>query len=123
MIPLEPILDHYGVDYRDKQGNQQILCPFHDDTRASGSVSLSEGLFNCFTCSASGDAIEFIMLKEGVDFVSAKRIAEGMAGETGDSLQRSAGRADTFLPRKSGHRPGRRQWVSPWASKRSGPNA
>lgn len=42
-------------------GNGQAmgLCPFHDDTRPSLSVDLSEGLWTCFGCGARGNARQF----------------------------------------------------------------
>lgn len=118
-LEIEPVLEKYGVEYRgDRRGNQQVRCPFHDDRRASASVNLDEGVFNCFTCSVGGDAIELLMSQEGLTFGEAKRIAEELAGESGREVSRGSRRDDSLLPRRSGHRPGRRQWVSPWSRNR-----
>lgn len=47
------------------------LCPFHAEKSPSFSVNSSEGLYHCFGCKASGDAITFLREKEQLDFVSA----------------------------------------------------
>jgi len=47
------------------------LCPFHDERTPSLSVSPEKGLYFCFGCGASGDAVSFVEQTEGVDFVGA----------------------------------------------------
>ena len=47
------------------------LCPFHAEKTGSFSVNAEEGLYYCFGCQASGDAITFLRDIEGCDFVEA----------------------------------------------------
>ena len=47
------------------------LCPFHDERTPSFSVTPEKGLYHCFGCGASGDAIGFVQAVEGVDFKEA----------------------------------------------------
>ena len=47
------------------------LCPFHAEKTGSFSVNAEEGLYYCFGCQASGDAITFLRNIEGCDFVEA----------------------------------------------------
>lgn len=47
------------------------LCPFHNENTPSFSVNASEGLYYCFGCGASGDAITFVREIEHLDFVGA----------------------------------------------------
>ncbi len=47
------------------------LCPFHAEKSPSFSVNPTEGLYHCFGCKASGDAITFLREKEQLDFVGA----------------------------------------------------
>lgn len=54
---LKRVLYYYNVDIDEK-----IVCPFHDDNRPSCHLNLEEGLFHCFACEASGDALGFVKL-------------------------------------------------------------
>jgi DNA primase len=36
-------------------------------------MDLDKGLFNCFSCGASGDLVDFVRLRDGVDFREAAR--------------------------------------------------
>jgi hypothetical protein len=54
------------------------LCPFHDDTNKSASVSYVKNAFHCFVCDAKGDIISLIMYKEGCGYGQAFRRAEGV---------------------------------------------
>jgi len=47
------------------------LCPFHDERTPSFSVSADLGLYHCFGCGESGDAIRFVQHMEGLDFRQA----------------------------------------------------
>ena len=44
------------------------VCPFHDDTNPSMSVSKDKQIYKCFSCGASGNVITFIMDYEHLDF-------------------------------------------------------
>ena len=60
------------IDLR-KTGKEYVgRCPFHADKTPSFSVSEEKGLFHCFGCGESGDAIDFAMRFEGVGFAEAK---------------------------------------------------
>lgn len=43
------------------------LCPFHADKNASFSADLKTGRFNCFACGASGNYIDFVANRFGMD--------------------------------------------------------
>src|SRR6476659_7042814 len=47
------------------------LCPFHTEKSPSFSISPEKGVFFCFGCQKSGDAITFIRELEQLDFVEA----------------------------------------------------
>ncbi len=47
------------------------LCPFHAEKSPRFSVNATEGLYHCFGCKASGDAITFLREIEQLDFVGA----------------------------------------------------
>src|SRR6478752_3800310 len=47
------------------------LCPFHGEKTASFSVNPQLGVYYCFGCQESGDAITFIRKVDGLDFAEA----------------------------------------------------
>ena len=49
------------------------LCPFHDDTTPSFSVSPSRGVYKCFACGKAGNAVGFIMEHEQMTYPEALR--------------------------------------------------
>src|SRR6516225_5996517 len=56
------------------------LCPFHEERTASFSVNAQEGLYYCFGCRASGDAITFVRETQHLDFIDALRQLAERAG-------------------------------------------
>jgi DNA primase len=66
-----------------KQGRRWSgLCPFHSEKTPSFSVNAEEGLFYCFGCQKSGDAISFVREVQGMDFVDSVRLLADRAGIT-----------------------------------------
>ena len=49
------------------------LCPFHDDTTPSFSVSPARGLCKCFSCGKGGNSVHFIMEMEQIGYLDAIR--------------------------------------------------
>jgi DNA primase len=60
------------------------LCPFHDERTPSFSVRPSGKVYYCFGCQAAGDAFNFVMETEGLDFVGA---LEALAERYGVTLE------------------------------------
>jgi DNA primase len=56
------------------------LCPFHTEKTPSFSVNAEEGMYYCFGCHQSGDAITFVRAMEHLDFVDAVRLLADRAG-------------------------------------------
>lgn len=56
------------------------LCPFHNEKSPSFSVNQAEGLYHCFGCKASGDAITFVREVEHLDFPGAVEWLAAKAG-------------------------------------------
>lgn len=74
------------------------LCPFHQEKSPSFSVNPELGLYYCFGCGVSGDAITFVRETEHLDFADAVERLAGRAGitlrydeaaESGDRKRRS----------------------------------
>lgn len=49
------------------------VCPFHDDTNPSMSVSREKQIYTCFTCHATGTVFKFLMDYEKMSFPEALR--------------------------------------------------
>ena len=64
VINLYTTLKHIGASYKG-------LCPFHGEKTPSFVVSPTKGIFKCFGCGVSGDAIGFIMDIEKLNFPEA----------------------------------------------------
>ena len=56
------------------------VCPFHDDSNPSMSVSRDKQIYKCFSCGASGNVFNFVMDYEHVDFKEALVILAKKAG-------------------------------------------
>jgi DNA primase len=65
------VSEHSGLK---RQGTRWVgLCPFHQEKTPSFSVNAEMGVYYCFGCQRSGDAITFVRDVEHVDFVEAVR--------------------------------------------------
>lgn len=66
------VLDHFGIDYEKRGAQLRALCPFHDDSNPSLSITLEprgeakENTFHCFGCKESGSLIDFVALQSGI---------------------------------------------------------
>ncbi|MGD0388782.1 MAG: DNA primase [Tepidisphaeraceae bacterium] len=56
------------------------LCPFHQEKTPSFSVSPSKQRFYCFGCEKGGSVIDFVMLRDRVEFKEALRTLAESAG-------------------------------------------
>ena len=62
------------------------LCPFHQEKTASFTVNPERGIFHCFGCGESGNAISFLMQHENLTFPEAVR---ALAAECGIEIPRT----------------------------------
>lgn len=59
----------------EKKGNDyKGICPFHNDTNPSFSVSPSKKVYKCFSCNEAGGVIRFVEKIRNVSFVEAVKI-------------------------------------------------
>lgn len=56
------------------------LCPFHQEKTPSFSVSPSKQRFYCYGCEKGGNAIDFVMLRDRIDFKEGLKILAEAAG-------------------------------------------
>jgi DNA primase len=64
-----------GKDYKG-------LCPFHQEKTPSFFVIPAKGFYHCFGCGAGGNAVNFIMAHERLDYPDALRYLADKAGIT-----------------------------------------
>jgi hypothetical protein len=72
------------VELRKRGGMLVGLCPFHHER--SPSFHVYPNHYHCFGCGVHGDAIEWAMRADGVDFRTAFERLRAGAGLTGDNL-------------------------------------
>ena len=70
------------------------LCPFHDERTPSFSVRPSGKVYYCFGCQAAGDAFNFAMETEGLEFVGAMEFLAERYGVTLELAQEDPRAAD-----------------------------
>ncbi|MDA8239271.1 MAG: DNA primase [Nitrospiraceae bacterium] len=69
--------DVYGAALKKNSKGFVMLCPFHQDTAPSFQVYEDNKSFRCFGCGSAGSAYDFIMKRDGLDFLGAlKHLAE-----------------------------------------------
>lgn len=70
------IVDIVGdyVTLRRKGMNYEACCPFHNEKTPSFKVSPARGIYKCFGCGKSGNAINFVMESENATYPEALRI-------------------------------------------------
>jgi DNA primase len=72
----------------------KACCPFHDEKTPSFTVSPSKGFYHCFGCGVHGNALDFLMEYDHMEFVEAvESLAQTMGIE---------------VPREESQRPARR---------------
>lgn len=71
------VVERYLPDLEKAGKDHFACCPFHDERSPSFTVSEAKGMYYCFGCGASGDAISFVMEMEKVNFPEAVRRING----------------------------------------------
>ena len=66
-LSFHDVLAHYGIDEHGNGDQIKIVCPFHNDHKPSCGVNLKKQVYNCFSCDAGGNALDFLAHMEGLD--------------------------------------------------------
>ncbi|MGL5393068.1 MAG: DNA primase [Shewanella sp.] len=68
--------------------NYSACCPFHSEKSPSFTVSRDKQFYHCFGCGAHGNAIDFVMEYDRLDFIDA---IDDLAGQLGLTVPREQG--------------------------------
>ena len=69
-IDIVDLISEY-IPLVQKGKNYFGVCPFHNDTNPSMSVSREKQIYKCFSCGASGNVFNFIMDYDHIEFKEA----------------------------------------------------
>ena len=69
-IKIEELIGEY-VELKRSGASYKGRCPFHQEKTASFMVSPAKGIYKCFGCNAGGDALNFYMKVNNMDYVEA----------------------------------------------------
>jgi DNA primase len=78
-VDIVKIIGSY-ISLTQKGRNFLGLCPFHNDTNPSMSVSPEKRIYKCFVCGAGGNAFTFVMDYEKVPFLKAVKTVCDISG-------------------------------------------
>ena len=76
------IVSSYDIHLIQKGKNYFGICPFHEDTNPSMSVSEEKQIYKCFSCGAAGNVFTFVQEYENVSFLEAVKIVAEKCGLT-----------------------------------------
>jgi len=82
------------VSLKKKGQNYWACCPFHNEKSPSFAVNPAKGIFKCFGCAKSGDAITFVQELEGLSYLEAMKY---FAKKYGIEIQEDAPQSEEEL--------------------------
>ena len=104
-VDLGDLVRGHGVALT-AQGEDLVgLCPFHSEETPSFRVTPSKGLFHCFGCGESGDAISWVQKTRQVSFRNAVEMLRSHGAKVPPVERRAAvhrGRLDFLMARENG---------------------
>ena len=94
-FPIWPVLEFFGWDLPAPRGGwQSIKCEKHGDKHNSASISEEAQFIFCHACEFKGDAIDIVIIYEGVSFNEAKLRCEEITGNEMPSISGRGGARD-----------------------------
>ena len=64
---FKTVLQHYNIEYTEKENSLKFSCPGHEDKNPSAGVATKDGtnyFFKCFSCDLIGNMVKFVSLIE-----------------------------------------------------------
>ena len=78
-VNIVDVVSNY-ISLTKKGKNYFGVCPFHEDSDPSMSVSEEKQIFSCFSCHTAGNVFNFVMEYEHVSFIEAVKIIAKIGG-------------------------------------------
>lgn len=101
-IDVVDLFKEYGLNKIEVNGDWvKACCPYHNDNNPSFGMRKGDTIFNCFSCHAKGDAIQFVMDMDKTDFSSAVSKLAKLNGYIIDEDSRLAYIRERWLTPKS----------------------
>lgn len=79
---IKAVVEGLGVELRRQSSGWVGRCPFHNEKTGSFYVNVRTNRYKCFGCGEGGNAIDFVMKRNGVDFIEAVRYVADTMGYT-----------------------------------------
>ena len=70
-LDIVDVLKSQGLRFQRRGSNLFALCPFHSERTPSFTVTPGKNVYYCQSCHKGGDAIRFVMEREGLSFSDA----------------------------------------------------
>ena len=78
-VNIVDVVSNY-ISLTKKGKNYFGVCPFHEDSDPSLSVSEDKQIFSCFSCHTAGNVFNFVMEYENVSFIEAVKMVADIGG-------------------------------------------
>ena len=87
LIDRADVVEVVGRHVQLKKAGKEFkaCCPFHDEKTPSFTVSPGKGFYHCFGCGVHGNALDFLMQYDHMEFVDA---VESLANSMGVEVPR-----------------------------------
>ena len=109
-VDLVALFESFGVVLKPRGKQHEGICPWHPDQKSpSLSVDRVKGLYHCFGCQASGDAITLVEKMKAYSFLEALEYLKKMSNLSGFTASGEVAAAPVTtkqLPVKPGEQPG-----------------
>lgn len=84
-VNIVTVMSEY-LSLKKRGRNYWAICPFHQDSHPSMSISPEKQIYRCFACSAGGNVFTFLQEYENISFIEALKKVAVMANISLDEL-------------------------------------
>lgn len=99
-ISIIAVVKYFGGDAKEGKA-VAVKCSLHNDSRASAVMNSYDNLFYCHTCGFGGNAVTYVMYKEGLEFKDALKRAYEIAAGSSEQIRGSNRRTHIKISRRT----------------------